>query len=77
MKRQRDIGQYFPKEVSHIQLNPTDDSSSRADNDNIDTNDSQMADSAPSTFASNETNNGQTPAKLDIGLYVAAGAEIG
>ena len=77
MKRQRDIGQYFSKKVSHIQPNPTDDSSSRADNDNIGTNDNQMADSAPSASACNETDNGLILAKRDIGLYVAAGAEIG
>ena len=76
MKRQRDIGQYFSKKVSHIQPNPTDDCSSIADNDDIDMNDSQMADWAPSTPASNETNNGQTSDRLDIGMYVAAGAEI-
>ena len=76
MKRQRDIGQYFSKKVFHIQPKPTDDSSSRAGNDNIDTNDNQMADLASSTSASNEANNGLILAKRDIGLYVAAGAEI-
>ena len=52
----------------HIQPNTTDDSSSGADNDSIDSNDSQyISDPTPSTSASDETNNGQTSDKLDLG----------
>ena len=58
MKRQRDIGQFL-KKLFHIQPHPRHESNSGDDNDNIDTIDNQMTDSAPSTSASNETNNGK------------------